>query len=270
MCYSTVGTDDAETSALHIIVGGSPPGSEARAAPCAAGGLRASPSSGPRPSEASLPPPIPPRLPMAIRGLFKNIRPAQSPPSLGAPGTPRPGWLPSASPCAGQAAPARSCLGILVPCTLPAPQPGPSPSQGQSPSPPAMPFPRPDHCPSRLLRNARPQGQESARAAGHGIGDRAAAGGLRRVQAPARQAHGPPPSAPKRRSSGARSQGRATARAPPAASWVSVPCALTAKPPSPGGDAEGASPARSDASQASASRDSSRAPREQTPAPLPP
>lgn len=114
-------------------------------------------------------------------------------------------------------------------------------SQGQSPSPPAMPFPRPGHCPSRLLRNARPQGQESARAAGHGIGDRAAAGGLRRAQAPARQAHGPPPSAPKRRSRGARSRGRATARAPPAASWVSVPRALTAKPPSPGGDAEGAS-----------------------------
>lgn len=65
-------------------------------------------------------------------------------------------------------------------------------SQGQSPSPPAMPFPRPGHCPSRLLRNARPQGQESARAAGHGIGDRVAAGGLRRAQAPARQAHGPP------------------------------------------------------------------------------
>lgn len=72
-----------------------------------------------------------------------------SPPSLGAPGTPRPGWLPSASPCAGQAAPARSCLGILVPCTLPAPQPGPS-HRARVPRRPPCPF----HVPSTVPRGS--------------------------------------------------------------------------------------------------------------------
>lgn len=150
MCYSTVGTDDAETSALHIIVGGSPPGSEAGAAPCAAGGLRASPSSGPRPSEASLPPPIPPRLPMAIRGLFKNIRPAQSPPSLGAPGTPRPGWLPSASPCAGQAAPARAVSAFWCPARCPLPSQGPAGHRARVPRRPPCPF----HVPATVPRGS--------------------------------------------------------------------------------------------------------------------
>lgn len=218
---------------------------------------------------------------MAIRGLFKNIRPAQSPPSLAAPGTPRPGWLPSASPCAGQAAPARSCLGILVPCTLPAPQPGPS-HRARVPRRPPCPF----HVPSTVPRGSSVTRVPKARKAPvllvTGSGTEWPLGGsdVRRPPHGRRTAPLLGPEAP-----------LAWGPVPGTRDGEGSPCGFVGQRAAcPHRQAPfsrrrrrgsfvdvvschahgAASPARSDASQASASRDSSRAPREQTPAPLPP